>query len=86
MNIPTYNKEGNIEKGRICVSLQRQTDDNEIERQKTDLRFISITLGNKVIPSRVQGQDVKKPRVVNDSNSEMVKFELSDAYLTATTG
>jgi hypothetical protein len=66
-SIPAATKKAILKKEKTCVNVQRQIDDNEIEKQKTDVHFISITLGNKEIPTGVQGQDVKKPRMINDS-------------------
>jgi hypothetical protein len=49
------------EKGRIHLCLQRQANDNEMERQK-DVCLISTTHDDKMVPTRVRGQGMESPR------------------------
>jgi hypothetical protein len=49
-------------------------------RNKKVICLISIT-HDKMVPTRVQGQDMQKPEVVTDYNSGMGGVNVSDAYL-----
>jgi hypothetical protein len=45
--------------------------------------YIGITRDDKMVPTRVQEQDMKKPKVVIDYNSGKEGANNSDAYLTS---
>jgi hypothetical protein len=52
-------------------------------KDKKDICLISTTHDNRMVPTRVQGQDMEKPRVVIDYNSRTGVVDLSDARLTS---
>jgi hypothetical protein len=52
-------------------------------KDRKDICLISITHDDKMVPTRIQGQDMGKPKVVIDYNFEMGGLHLSDAYLTS---
>jgi hypothetical protein len=54
-----------------------------VEKNKKDIYPISTTHGDKIVPTRVRGQDMEKPKVVTDYNSRMGGMNLSGAYLTS---
>jgi hypothetical protein len=63
--VPDKNKGGKIKKRRKCRSLQGQIDITK-RKDKKDICLMSITHDEKLVQTRVQGQDVKKPNVVVD--------------------
>jgi hypothetical protein len=75
-------KSAKLKKGEN-ISVYRQTNDNKEEGQKGCLpAFISTTRDDKMVQTRVQGQDMEKSKVVTDYNSKMGGVNLSGTYLT----
>jgi hypothetical protein len=72
-------KSAKLKKG-VHGSVYRETNDNEVEKQKNMFVLLSITHDDKMVPSRVWGQDMESPRVVVVYNSGMEGADLSDAY------
>jgi hypothetical protein len=52
-------------------------------KDKKDICLISSTHEDKMVLTRIQGQNMEKPKVVIDYNSRMGGVDLSDAYLTS---
>jgi hypothetical protein len=52
-------------------------------KNEKDICLINTTHDNKMVATRVLGQDMEKPKVVIDCNSVMGRVNLSDAYLTS---
>jgi hypothetical protein len=48
-------------------------------KDKKDICLMSITRDEKLVPTRVQGQDVKKPKVAVNYNLMMWRVDVSDA-------
>jgi hypothetical protein len=51
-------------------------------RNEKDICLISTT-HDKMVPARIRGQEMEKPKVAIDYNSGMGGVDLSDAYLTS---
>jgi hypothetical protein len=51
-------------------------------KTEKDICLTSTTHDDKMVPTRVRGQDMKKPKVIIDYNCGMGGMDLSDAYLT----
>jgi hypothetical protein len=53
-----------------------------MERKK-DVCPLNTTHDEQMVPARVPGQDMEKPKVVTNYNTMVVDVDLCDAYLTS---